>query len=62
MNSNMITDHYEKLYQDSVKERLRINVFSHKIYNHDWTYCKYEDSGKSNIGHAMMDKSKQQDK
>ena len=60
-NSDTVTKQYEKGYLNAVRERLRINVFSHRISNHDWTYCKYEDSGKSNIEHALSDKLKIQD-
>ena len=40
------------------RDRFRHNVFSHKIKEHDWRVCKYEDSGKSNLQHAFLEKKK----
>lgn len=39
-------------------ERLKNNVFSHRIKNHDWRYARYEDSGKSHLEQANKAKKK----
>ena len=35
-----------------------MNVFSHRIKNHDWKISKYEDSGENHIEQAHKEKKK----
>jgi hypothetical protein len=56
---NEITLHYKGIYHKNLKERFRGNVFSHKIeQTHDWTFAKYEDSGKKYEEMAENDRKK----
>lgn len=54
-----VCQYFKAAYDVNVKERLRNNVFSHHVqYRYDWTYSRYEDSGKLLLKQAEMDKQK----
>lgn len=54
-----VTDHFRAIHETHVKERLKTHVFSHHVeYRNDWTYSRYEDSGKTLLKQAEMDKQK----
>jgi hypothetical protein len=53
------TEHYGNIYKAQVTDRLRSHAFSHKIEpKWDWTFSRYQDSGKAYLHQAEMDKLK----
>ena len=56
------TEYYGNIYKEHVSERLRTHAFSHKIEQKwDWTFSRYQDSGKAYLEQAEMDKLKKQE-
>ena len=57
-----LTEYFKAIYDSHVRERLKSHVFSHQVEpRFDWTYSRYEDSGKELLKQAEMDKQKQKD-
>lgn len=57
-----LTENLKNVYEANVRERLKSHVFSHQVEPHsDWTFSRYEDSGKEMLMQAEMDKQKQKD-
>ncbi len=57
-----MTEYFKIAYEANVKERLKSHVFSHQVEpKFDWTFSRYEDSGKELQKQAQMDKQKQKD-
>jgi len=55
----ILTEHYKSIYENNVKERLKNHIFSHQVEERfDWTYCRYEDSGKVLLKQAEVDNRK----
>jgi hypothetical protein len=54
-----VTDHFKSVYDANVKERLKNYIFSHRVeYHFDWTFSRYEDSGKILLKQVAMDNPK----
>lgn len=48
-----LTEHYRVAYDANVRERLRSHVFSHQVEpRFDWTFSRYEDSGRELLKQA----------
>ena len=53
------TDYLSSLYRAQEMERLKTHAFSHRVEkNWDWTFSRYEDSGKTYLEQAKQDKLK----
>jgi hypothetical protein len=48
-NSDKIIEPMSQRYEERVRERLKTNIFSHTIKNHDWTFNRYGNNSKNHL-------------